>query len=71
MDKASKAAALERAMKDRDPSTWDRVKRLFGRGGTEWADNANALLPGAVSGRDAVQKRRKRDAMLDDLNRSE
>ena len=71
---ASKAAALERAMKERqqqDPTTWERIKRLFSTSGTDWADNANAMLPQDVSGRKAVLTRRKRDAALDELNRSE
>ena len=68
----SKADALEKAMQpQKEPSTWDRLKALVGASGTEWADNANALMPDEVSGRKAVVRRRKRDDMLDELNRSE
>ena len=68
----SKADALEKAMQPQpEPSLWDRLKALVSTSGTEWADNANALMPDEVSGRKAVVKRRKRDEMLDELNRSE
>jgi hypothetical protein len=71
----SKADALERAMQPEQPekekTLWERLKALVSTSGTEWADNANALMPDEVSGRKAVVKRRKRDEMLDELNRSE
>jgi hypothetical protein len=73
-----KATALEREMKRRqanqqpqDPSTWERIKRLFGKDeGQAWADNANALLPESVSGREAVMKKRKQDQMMDEMWRN-
>lgn len=72
-DAEMKRRALEQLMAGQDqtpqePTLWDRIKALFSAEGPEWADNANAMLPGEVSARGAVLRKRQQDEMMDEMN---
>ena len=74
MDPNSKAAALEQALQEQqggqpppEPSLMQRLMMLIQGQGTQWADNANGMLPETVSGRDAVMAQRRKAQMLDEI----
>ena len=77
MDPSSRAAALEKLMRQRErgvateappePSLMDRLRMLISGQGTQWADNANAMLPESVSGREAVEAQRRKAQMLEQI----
>jgi len=74
MDPESRAAALERAMQQGDgevappePTLMERLLALFTTEGTQWADNANAMLPEDVSGRRAVEAQRRKAQLLEEI----
>jgi hypothetical protein len=78
MDPNSKAAALEQALQQQqggqpppEPSLMQRLMMLIQGKGKPWAENANAMLPEMVSGREAVLRKRAQLAELDAMTKGD